>query len=80
MKAKLEKIKRELSCINPNVKQPARKPEVFDAAVLESIGSHNLSQEETPTTPRIRHLNEDGEYEWETHDLESWTSIISNIY
>ena len=62
MKAKLEKMKRELSCINPNVKQPARKPEVFDAAVLESIGSY-ISQEETPTTPRIRHLNEDGEYE-----------------
>lgn len=64
MKEKLEKLKKELSCQNkPNTQQPVRKIETFDIAVLESIGSHSLDKDGNPTTPRIRHLNEDGEYE-----------------
>ena len=64
MRAKLDKITKELSCQSkPDGKQPVCKPEPFDAAILESIGSQSLSHDNAPTTPRIRHLNEDGEYE-----------------
>ena len=45
---------------------------IFDIATLESAGSSALSKNEACLTPRIRHLNEDGEYEWK------FKSVVAN--
>ena len=67
IRTKFEKLKLDLSCkANVSIQQPAkieRKDCILDLEELESLGSSALSQQEAPTTPRIKQLNEDGEYE-----------------
>ena len=63
-KDKIEKMKQEISCTsNQKAEQPVAKIQTFDLETLESLGSSALSRCENPSTPRVRKLNEDGEYE-----------------
>jgi hypothetical protein len=61
MKMKINKLKEELSCKSkPEVKQPTKKPESIQ---FESVLSSAYTDQEAPSTPLPRVLNEDGEYE-----------------
>lgn len=44
-----------------------KRAEVVTLDSLSIIGSERTDAEGCPSTPRIRHLNEDGEYEWASY-------------
>lgn len=63
MSTKWNNLKKTLSCISKKQKAlTASKSEPYDPDRLEKVGKHKLESESPLKTPKIRHLNIDGEY------------------